>query len=39
VRHASFGEGEVLAVHDDRVTAFFPGRGECTVKLKYVEPC
>ncbi len=39
VRHPAWGEGEVLDVKDDRVTAFFPGRGECTVKLKFVERC
>jgi len=36
VRHPAFGEGEVLAVQDDRVTAFFPGKGEKTVKSKYL---
>jgi ATP-dependent DNA helicase RecQ len=37
VRHPSFGEGEVLVVMDDKVTAFFPGRGERTVKLSFLE--
>jgi ATP-dependent DNA helicase RecQ len=37
VRHPAFGEGEVLVVQDDKVTAFFPGRGECTVKLGFLE--
>jgi len=37
VTHPAFGEGEVLVVHDDRVTAFFPGRGERTVKLSFLE--
>lgn len=37
VLHPAWGEGEVLEVKDDRVTAFFPGRGECTVKLRFVE--
>ncbi|HEY0839365.1 MAG TPA: ATP-dependent DNA helicase RecQ [Vulgatibacter sp.] len=37
VTHPAFGEGEVLDVHDDRVTAFFPGRGERTVKLAFLE--
>src|SRR5690606_17838714 len=36
VRHPSFGEGEVLEVQDDRVTAFFPGKGEKTVKSSYL---
>jgi len=39
VRHPAWGEGEVLEVKDDRVTAFFPGHGECTVKLRFVERC
>lgn len=39
VRHPAWGEGEVLQVQDDKVTAFFPGRGECTVKLSFVERC
>ena len=37
VRHPAFGEGEVLDVQDDKVTAFFPGRGERTVKLSFLE--
>ncbi|AKU91951.1 RecQ family ATP-dependent DNA helicase [Vulgatibacter incomptus] len=37
VRHPAFGEGEVLDVQDDRVTAFFPGRGERTVKRAFLE--
>lgn len=36
VRHPAFGEGEVLEVQDDRVTAFFPGKGEKTVKSSYL---
>ncbi len=37
VKHPAFGEGEVLEVQDDKVTAFFPGRGERTVKLGFLE--
>lgn len=37
VRHPAFGEGEVLEVQDDRVTAFFPGTGEKTVKSSYLR--
>lgn len=36
VVHPAFGEGEVLAVDDDRVTAFFPGTGERTVKRTFL---
>jgi ATP-dependent DNA helicase RecQ len=37
VRHPAFGEGEVLEVQDDRVTAFFPGKGEKTVKVRFLK--
>ncbi len=37
VHHPAFGEGEVLDVQDDRVTAFFPGRGERTVKRSFLD--
>lgn len=37
VRHPAFGVGEVLEVQDDRVTAFFPGKGEKIVKSSYLE--
>lgn len=37
VQHPSFGEGEVLEVQDDRVRAFFPGRGERTVKMAFLK--
>jgi len=38
VQHPAFGEGEVLDVQDDRVRAFFPGKGERTVKLSFLTP-
>ena len=37
VQHPAFGEGEVLVVQRDEVTAFFPGRGERTVKLSFLS--
>ena len=40
MRHAQFGEGKVQSVElsgDPRVVAFFPGRGEKKVLLRFLE--
>jgi ATP-dependent DNA helicase RecQ len=37
VRHAVWGEGEVMSIAGDTIGAFFPGHGEKLLKAKFLE--